>query len=240
MTQEPLVLIPPMLCDARVFGPQINTLSADLPILFAPTTRGERMEEIASQVLGWAPSRFALAGMGMGGAVALEIIRRAPERVSRIALISTSPHADSPEMAAHREPLIVAARSGRLRDVIAHELNPAWLADGPTRMTVANLVAEMGVAQGPDAYVRQARAMQRRRDQQGVLAQIRQPALVMCGAHDGLLPLRRHEFLAEMIPGATLRVIEMAGHLPTLENPIAATQALRKWLSQPLPTFVLR
>jgi pimeloyl-ACP methyl ester carboxylesterase len=226
------LLIPPILCDARVFGPQINTLSATMPVMYAPTTQGERIEEIASQILGWAPARFALAGLSMGGAVALEMLRRAPARVSRLALISASALPDTPEAAAAREPLIIAARSGRFADVIPAEMNPAWLAAGATRMSVSALVADMARAQGPEAYVRQARAMQRRKDQQSALRQISQPVFVICGAEDSLLPLRRHAFMAEMIPGATLRVIERAGHLPTLENPADLTAALVEWLSQ--------
>ena len=240
MVRETLVFVPPILCNAQIFGPQINALSAEMPIMYAPTTQGERMEEIASQILSWTPAKFALCGMGMGGAVALEILRRAPDRVSRIALISTSPHADTPDMASAREPFIVAARSGRFNDVIAKEMNPEWLSDGPDRMAIANFVADMAMQQGAEAYVKQARAMQRRRDQQPTLRQIKQPALIMCGCDDTLMPIARHEFMAGLIPAARLEVINWAGHLPTLENPDAVTNHLRDWMAAPANPLMLR
>ena len=132
---EPLVLIPPMLCDARVFYAQFATLSSQVPFTFAPITAGDRIEEMASAILSWLPQKFALAGMGMGGMVAMEVLRRAPERVTRVAFISTGAQADTPEISAQREPLIIAARSGRFDDAIRAEMNPAWLAPGPYRKT---------------------------------------------------------------------------------------------------------
>ncbi len=231
---EPLVLIPPMMCDARVFYAQFATLSAEMPISFMPTTGGERMEEVASQILSWLPQKFALAGMGMGGMVAMEILRRAPERVSRVAFICTNAQSDTPEVAALREPNIIAAKAGRLEDAMQSEIQASWLSPGPYRMDVMSLMMDMARAMGPDIYVRQTRAIQRRKDQQDIMRRIKQPALVMCGDHDGQHTLRRHEFIAELIPYAKLEVIENAGHVPTLENPDAVTQALRTWMRQPL------
>jgi len=231
---EPLVLIPSMMCDARVFYAQLASLSADIPITFAPITGGERMEELASQILTWLPAKFALAGMGMGGMVAMEILRRAPERVTRVAFIATNAQSDTLEIAALREPNIIAAKPGRLDDAMQSEVNSAWLSPGPYRMDVVSLLSEMAQALGPDVYVRQSRAMQRRKDQQNIMRRIKQPALVMCGDHDGQNTQRRHEFMAELIPYAKLEVIPNAGHVPTLENPDAVTAALRTWMRQPL------
>ncbi len=231
---EPLVLLPPTLCDARVFYAQMATLSREMPITFAPLTLGERMEEMASQILTWMPPKFALAGMGMGGMVAMEVLRRAPERVSRVAFIATNAQSDTPEAAANREPMIIAARSGRMNDVMYHEMNANWLAPSPYRQDVHALLAEMANSLGPEAYVRQTRAMQRRKDQQATMRRIKQPALVMCGDHDGQNTVRRHEFIAELIPYAQLEIIPDAGHVPSLENPEAVTNALRTWMKQPL------
>ena len=231
---EPLVLIPPMLCDARVYYAQLASLSSDIPVTFAPITGGERIEEMASAILSWLPNKFALAGMGMGGMVAMEVMRRAPDRVTRVAFIATNAQSDTPEVSALREPLIIAAKTGRFDDAIQAEINPAWLAPGPYRADVMSLVTDMARALGPDVYVRQSRAMQRRKDQQDILRRIKQPALVMCGEHDGLNTTRRHEFIAELIPYAQLEIIPDAGHIPTLENPDAVTRALRTWLKQPL------
>lgn len=234
MIREPLVMLPPLLCDARVFGPQIDGLSAEFPVMFAPTLHGERVEEIAGQILDWAPAKFALLGMGMGGSVALEIMRRASDRVTRVALISTSAQTDTPEMASAREPLIVAARSGRFDHVVQSEITADHLSPSPLRGAILDLVADMARNNGTEAYVRQARAMQRRKDQQITLRKIKQPAVVICGQDDTLTPPRRHEFLSEMIPYAKLEVIANAGHLPTLEEPVMTNMVLRDWMKQPL------
>jgi|TARA_B110000908_G_C10210517_1_gene429975 pimeloyl-ACP methyl ester carboxylesterase len=231
---EPLVFLPGMMCDARLFGPQIAELSADHCVMVAPVTQGERIEEIASGLLDQLPARFALAGLSMGGIVAMELLRRAPDRITRIALMDTNPLAETPPVAAAREPQIVGVRTGRLEQVMRDEMKPHYLAPGPHRAEVLELVMDMALALGADTFVRQSRALQRRRDQQGTLRKCKVPTLVLCGAHDALCPVKRHTFMAELIPYAKLVVLENAGHLPTLETPAETTQALRDWLKQPL------
>jgi pimeloyl-ACP methyl ester carboxylesterase len=226
-----------MMCDARLFGPQIGALSADTLVIAAPITRGDTVEEIASQLLDHLPGKFALAGLSMGGIVAMEIFRRAPERVLRLALMDTNPLAETPQMAAAREPQIVAVKSGRLREVMREEMKPKYLAPGPGQQQVLDMVMDMAETLGPEVFVRQSRVLQRRPDQQASLRKCRVPTLVLCGAHDMLCPVRRHEFMAELIPNAQLVVIEDAGHLPPLEKPEETTQALRAWMAQP---YVLR
>lgn len=228
------MLLPGLFCDARIWTAQITALSRDRVVSVAPMANGERIEEIASDTLSALPARFALAGVDFGGMVALEMLRRAPDRITRVALIATSPLAETPTEAAAREPRIVAARSGRFEDVIGQEIRQQDLAPGPHRAEVIAKIAAMARATGPEAYVRQARAMQRRKDQQATLRKIKQPALVVCGAHDQILPVRRHEFMAELIPYARLEVLEDAGRLPTLEQPAAMTDLLRAWMTQPL------
>jgi pimeloyl-ACP methyl ester carboxylesterase len=231
---EPLVFLPGLMCDARLFGPQIAELSSEFSIMVSPVTRGERIEEIASGLLDELPARFALAGLSMGGIVAMELLRRAPDRVSRLALLDTTPLAETPQAAAAREPQIVKARAGRLHQVIRDEMLPSYLGPGQFRNEISELVLDMADALGPDTFVRQSRALQRRRDQQGTLRKCRAPTLVLCGAHDALCPVKRHTFMAELIHGAELRVLDTAGHLPTLEAPAETTQALRDWMRQPL------
>lgn len=227
---EPLVLLPGMMCDARLWWPQMAALSGTHALHMAPISGGDYIEEIAAQVLAGAPERFALAGLSMGGIVAMEIYRRAPDRVSRIALLDTNPLAETPTVAAAREPQIVAAKAGRLVEVMRDEMKPNYLAPGPGQDEILGLVLEMAESLGPDVFVAQSRALQRRQDQQAVLRRISVPALVLCGEYDALCPVRRHEFMADLIPRATLQIIEGAGHLPTLEQPIATTRALRTWL----------
>lgn len=231
---EPLVLLPGMMCDARVFLPQIVSLSSDIAVTVAPIGQGERIEEIASQLLAVLPSCFALAGLSMGGIVALELIRRAPERITRLALIDTTPLAETPRYAALREPRIIKARAGRLSEALQEELPLAALAPGGDSTDILKLVHDMGARLGAELYVRQSRALQRRRDQQGMLRYIKQPVLVMCGEYDTLTPVKRHEFMAELIPDARLEVISDAGHLPTLEQPQIVNRLLRAWMRQPL------
>ncbi|MEM8691490.1 MAG: alpha/beta fold hydrolase [Pseudomonadota bacterium] len=231
---EPLVFLPGMMSDARLFGPQIGALSSETAIMAAPITRGERIEEIASSLLDVLPARFALAGACMGGAVAMEIVRRAPDRVTRLALISTNALADTPQEAAAREPQIVRVRAGRLAEVMDEALPPDALAPGPAQRHVRELKREMAVSLGPETFVRQSRALQRRRDQQRMLSQSRMPILVMCGVHDPIRPVKRQRVMAELIPDAELCVLDKSGHVPTLEQPEAATKALRGWMQRPL------
>lgn len=230
---EPLVLVPGMMCDARLFAPQINALSREMPVTVVPNSQGERIEEIASAVLSGLPQKFALAGLSMGGIIAMEIIRRAPERVTRIALMDTNPLAETPQSASAYEPLIVGAKAGRFEEMMRAILKPEHLAPGPQRLQIMGMVAEMGRSMGPEVFIRQCRALQRRKDQQATLRRIKAPALVLCGEHDGLTPVRRHSFMAELIPYAKLEIIGGAGHLPTLEQPEVVTEVLRAWMKQP-------
>lgn len=234
---EPIVFLPGMMCDARLFGPQLAAMSSSHAVMVAPITQGERIEEIASGLLDLLPKKFALVGLSMGGIVAMEILRRAPDRITRLCLMDTNPLAETPQIAAMREPQIVGAKTGRLMEIMRDEMKPNYLAPGPARDDVMALVMEMAHTLGPDVFVRQSRALQRRRDQQGTLRKIKVPTLIMCGEHDALCPVRRHTFMAELIPNARLHVIDRAGHLPTLETPNEVIDQLYEWMTQP---FVLQ
>lgn len=231
---EPLVLLPGLMSDARLFQPQVTALSRHRAVTVAPVTCGERIEEIASGLLDQLPHRFALAGHGLGGVVALETVRRAPDRVTRICLMATNAQADTPSEAADREEWIVGAQAGRLEEVFREVIGSDTLAPGPQRIPILNDALRMALDLGPDLFVRQMRALQRRPDQQGALLRITGPALIICGAHDTLTPVKKHSFMADLIPEADLCVIEDAGHLPSLEAPERVTEALERWLSQPL------
>lgn len=231
---EPVVFLPGFMGDVRQFGPQLADLSRERAVMGVPLTGGERVEEIASSLLDVLPKRSAIVGAGLGGMVAMEIFRRAPDRVSRLALMDTSPLAPTPQQAAERDPLIIRVRTGRLAEVMSEEVSAADLAPGPHRAEVLALVQDMALGLGPEIYVRQVRALQRRKDQQATLRRITIPTLVLCGEADRRFEVKRHAFMAELIRGAELRVIEQAGLLPSLEQPEAVADALRDWLAMPL------
>ena len=226
------MLLPGMMCDGRLFGPQIMALGAERAIHLPPVGKHDRFEPMAREILDGAPERFALAGLSLGGIVAMELARLAPERITRLALMATNPLAETPQVAAAREPQIVKVMSGSLADVMRDEMKPNYLAPGPRRREILDLVLEMAVSQGEGVFLRQSRALQRRRDQQGTLRKLQAPTLILCGAHDALCPVKRHETMAELVPNAKLLVIPDAGHLPTLETPEVVSEALTAWLDR--------
>jgi len=232
---EPLVFLPGFMCDARLFQAQINALSRERAVTVAPIVAGERVEEVASALLDQLPHRFSLSGLGLGGVVALELIRRAPERVSRLCLIATDAQAETPQVAATREELIVGAQAGRLEDVMRRVIGSDTLAPGPQRIPLLNDLLHMAMDLGPDLFVRQMRMLQRRPDQQGTLRRIKVPTLILCGEHDIHAPIRKQTFIADLIPGADLRAIAQAGCVPTLEAPEVVIDAMEGWLKIPHP-----
>ena len=221
------------MCDARVFEAQVAALSRDVPVMVAPVSQGATIEEIAEGLLRFLPERFALVGLSMGGIVAMELLRRAPGRVTRIALMDTNALSETPKTAAAYEPWIIAARAGRLEDAVRQMMQQDFLAPGEGRLAVLNRYVAMAMDQGAEVFVRQAKALQRRRDLQSALRRCKVPALVLCGEHDQLTPVKRHKFMAELIPSADLTVVPGAGHLPTWEQPEAVNAALKTWLKQP-------
>ena len=232
MTRDPLVLLPGLMCDVRIWGPQIEALSLAGTLHLPHWGDGDSVQSLAEAVLAQAPPEFALAGMSLGGMVAMEILRQAPERVTRIALIGTNCLAETPPLAAERELRIVRAKAGRLATVMAEEVPATVLADGPLRAPISDFLIEMALDLGESTYLRQSRAMQRRPDQQRTLRQARLPALILCGAEDKLYLPRRHEFIAGLMLHADLRMIDGAGHVPTLEQPAEVISALGDWLER--------
>ncbi|WP_170396954.1 alpha/beta fold hydrolase [Ruegeria arenilitoris] len=229
----PLVLLPGMMCDARLFQPQIAALSGSRPLMTFPLVTQDSVQEMAAEILSNAPSVFALAGLSMGGIVAMEVVREAPDRVERLALMDTNPLAEKPEVKARRGPQMKAVQAGQLRQVMRDEMKPNYLADGPHQGAILDLCMAMAVDLGPDVFLRQSRALMDRPDQTETLAVYTGPSLVMCGREDGLCPVERHQLMHDLLPNSTLQIIEEAGHLPTLEQPNDTTAALIRWLEAP-------
>ena len=227
----PLVLIPGMMCDARMWG-GIPAALHPRPVAHVVPTEADSMAELARILLRDAPPRFALAGLSMGGILAMEVLSQAPERVERLALLDTNPRAELPEVRANREPQIARALNGGLARVMRDEMKPNYLAKGPGKKAVLDLCLDMALSLGPDVFARQSRALRDRMDRQATLAAFRGPALVLMGAEDRLCPRDRHDLMHALMPQSRLVIIEGAGHLPTLERPIETTAAMSRWLEE--------
>ena len=226
----PLVLLPGMMCDERLFAPQISELSKQREVHFAKITDQETISELAADVLNNAPPVFALAGLSMGGIVAMEVLSQASERVERLALLDTNPLAELSDVAKRRGPQIDAVKNGQFKEIIRDEMKPNYLFDGVKKPETLKLCMDMALDIGPDAFIRQSIALRDRVDQKNTLRTYKRPALVLCGRHDVLCPLERHELMHTLLENSKLEILEDAGHLPTLEQPKITTIALSSWL----------
>ncbi len=227
----PLLLVPGLGCDERLFEHQLTHLREVAEARFAGVPAAPEMSRIAEAILDAAPARFALAGLSMGGYVALEIQRRAPARVAKLALLDTKPNLDPSEVAAGRAQAIAEIEADGLAAHIETRLpvllGPAGFNDPRLR----EVTRAMALAVGPERYVAQQRAIMDRPDGVPGLAAIACPTLVVCGRDDALTPPAQHAALADAIPGARLAVVEQCGHLSALEQPVAVTALLRDWLA---------
>lgn len=226
----PLLFLPGMMCDARLFFPQISVLSGKRAVMVAPMGGVDSMADLARDVLANAPPRFALAGLSMGGILAMEVLRQAPDRVDRLALLDTNPRAELDAVKARRTPQMEAVKAGRLREVMRDEMKPNYLVDSPHKPKILDLCMDMALDLGPQVFINQSIALRNRPDQQDTLAAYKGKALVLCGRHDALCPVERHELMHGLLVNSHLEIIENAGHLPTLEQPEITTAALIRWL----------
>jgi pimeloyl-ACP methyl ester carboxylesterase len=225
----PLLLIPGMMCDARMWG-GIPAALHPRSVAHALPTGGQTMADIAAAILSDAPPRFALAGLSLGGIVAMEIVAQAPDRVERLALLDTNPLAEAPEVRARRQGQIDRAFSGDLVGVMRDEMKPNYLAD-PTDTALLNLCLDMAVALGPEVFRRQSVALRDRPDQTATLAGFMGPALVLMGEHDRPCPRDRHDLMHRLMPQSRFVIVPGAGHLPPLERPDLTLAALKDWLT---------
>ena len=226
--------MPGLLCDGRLWRHQVEGLADLAGRVLAPEVTGQdSIAGMARGILEAAPERFSLAGLSMGGYVALEVVRQAPDRVEALALLDTSARPDTPGQTGARLALIELARAGRFDEVwralLPKIVHPDRVGDPGIRLAVR----EMAHAVGPGGFERQERAIIGRPDSRPSLPAISCPTLVLCGRDDALTPPHLHKEIADGIPGARLCQIDRCGHLSTLERPEAVTRAIRSWLESP-------
>ncbi len=225
----PLVLLPGLLCDERLWTAQATDLAAICPVHIPDLTRDASIAGMAQRVLAEAPPRFALGALSMGGYVAFEILRQAPERVVRLALFDTMASPDGEARAAQRRAMLELAERGRFLG-ISPQLLPRLIHASRLGTPVADTVVAMGKAVGREAFLRQQQAIIERPDSRPTLATIQVPTLVVVGAQDQLTPPAEAELMHQGIPGSRLVVLDDCGHLPPLELPERTTALLREWL----------
>ncbi|WP_417687879.1 alpha/beta fold hydrolase [Roseibium sp.] len=226
---EAIVFIPGLLCTEILYAPQIVAF-ADRPLMVANHRQHDTIEAIAASILEKAPDRFALAGLSMGGYIAMEIMRVAPERVTRLALLDTNPRPDAPEQTERREFLIRMTEQKGFNKV-PHLLYPGFVhKNRENDEELKSVVVEMAQETGPEAFIRQTRAIISRIDSRPGLSSITCPTLVLVGEGDTLTPPELAREMHQLIPDSRLAVIGNCGHLSTLEAPEAVTAELKSWM----------
>ena len=223
-------MVPGMMCDERIFSPQIEELSKNLEVTVADISSFSSVRELASDVLKKAPKSFSLLGHSMGGIVAMEIYSQEPNRIEKLILMDTNPKAELDEVKLKREPQIKDVREGKLLEVMRDEMKPNYLAESENESSVLDVCMDMALSLGPDVFINQSRALQKRTDQLNTIQSINIPVLIMCGSEDKLCTVERHEMMHNMISDSDLKIINNAGHMPTLEQPRETTEVLKEWL----------
>lgn len=233
MGNDRLVLIPGTLCDDRLWSYQIEALSKIIEVKVADISQSDSIKEIANSILQQEPGGFSLAGLSMGGIIALEIMRQAGDRIKRLALLNTNPYSPTEEQKQTFQKYINFCKAGFFQDITPTYLLPNLI--HPSRQTdndLTTLIKEMALNIGPEAYIRQLTALMNRKGSVDILSEISCYTLVLTGKEDRMCPLALHEAMAEGIPNSKLVVIEECGHLSTLEKGEAVTNSLLGWLQK--------
>lgn len=224
------MLVPGLLCSSEIFAAQIPRLWPSGPVTVASTLGGERIEEAAASILRDAPPRFALAGLSMGGYLSFEIMRQAPSRVAKLALIDTSARADTVEQTDARLQALAKARNRFIPVALlslASLLHPLRRGDPE----ILDIMRRMVRAVGLEGFERQQKIAISRPDSRPFLDAINVPTLVVVGDRDPLTPLACSQEIASAIRGATLKVVAECGHLSPIEQPGRLSEILAEWIS---------
>lgn len=228
-SDQHLLLIPGLVCDAAVWRHQVVHLADVAEISVPPVVEGESMVAMARAVLDVAPAKFALAGFSMGGYIALEVFRQAPERITRLALLDTSARSDTPEKATWRQAAIARCERGEFTAVI-EDMMPILMHPDQQRGPLPQFVRDMAGRVGVEAFVRRHRAIGMRKDSRDLLRAAKQPVRSICGRQDGMSTIAEHEEIAELAAFGRFSIIEECGHMTIVERPQATTALLRDWL----------
>lgn len=232
MNDKPtLILLPGQLCDEALWDSQLRALSDSVRVIVADLTMDDSVGAMAERVLADAPAKFAVCGLSLGGYVAFEILRRAPDRVSHLGLMNTSARADEAYQVELRQRRVTAARIGTFKGVTPHFLPTIVSPANAANPAIADVVLAMTERVGRIAYERQQMAAITRPDCRDLLPAIAIPTLVIGGLQDRVTPPALQEEIAAGIPGARLMLLENCGHLAPLEQAGTVTQAMRDWLS---------
>ena len=230
MVERDLVLIPGLLCTDALFAAQISGLADVARVTVAEHANADTMTGLASSILAAAPERFSLAGLSMGGYIAFEILRLAPERVERLALLDTSARPDTPEQSENRKRLVFLAGAKGVT-AAAREMFPALVAPSRHNDTaLRQTFLVMAESIGTQGFSNQQHAIMGRPDSRPMLKSISCPTLVLVGEEDKLTPVSMAQEMCDGISGSALTVLPGSGHLSTLEAPDVVTRALRTWL----------
>jgi pimeloyl-ACP methyl ester carboxylesterase len=228
--RTPVLFLPGLLCDDRLWRDQADALRDVATPFIANLTLDDSMAAMAQRALALAPPRFALAALSMGGYVAFEILRQAPDRITRVALMSTSASPDSATRIAKRQAAMSSLRHGRFAGVTKRML-PQLIHPDRVATPLGDDVREMAERVGGDAFLRQQKAILGRPDSRPLLASIHMPTLVAVGDSDELTPPEEAEVIRRGIADASYHVFGRCGHLPAMEHPSMTTALLRGWLA---------
>ena len=230
----PLILLPGTLCDATLWHHQRLYLADVADVQIGDMAAGDTIAATAQAILRTAPPRFALAGLSLGGIVALEVVRQAPERVEHLALLNTSARPLTPEQDADWEALGAQTANGAFDRIAVTLLAPMLAVEHQQNESLVATVKRMADTVGPEAFLRQVQMQLSRRDNRTLLQSITCPTLVIAGRQDATSPLERQIEMVAALPNAALVVIEECGHLSAIEQPVAVTALLRSWLATSL------
>ena len=226
----PIILVPGLNCSARLYAEQVPALWQFGPVTIADHRRDDSMTKLARRILANAPPRFALVGLSMGGYIAFEIMRQAADRVVKLALLDTAARAEAPERTEARKPLIALARQGRLAEITDDQFPLLVHRKRHGDQALKAIVRAMNQETGAEAYIRQQEAIMSRPDSRRGFGAINCPTLVLVGDDDQLTPPELAREMANGIRGARLVIVPESGHLSTLEQPQAVTDALVEWM----------